>query len=440
MANTYTPVSTSLTDFINKSQYFNPFFSFLTISYIYFAIGIRSDTIWKYLFHVVNCAFFANLFSMAKKISINLNYFHFEYFRHLVWIETIFFGLNEWGFVFINFVKIKSCIKTLKSKIWSYIMWLLLIYTLIIRFVITYFELIEEQEKINGEKKVKEVSVKFHSLLYLPMGILEFIFLFLILKNLSETQDKKYRNVLNILLHSSLSRMFIVSFLLFSISIIVWFPNEGIAGLIRRFLWRLKGYLGIIFLVDLLLLRIEIDDTKIKDCNDEIKRINKSNSVNNYQQPVSLVSAEGNYYSKPSSPLSPYLSNRTLKTYNEDNNIFKNVPELQYSDRSRDTYVNSSVTINRSRSNRIIPLSPTLNKSYKNMSMATSPSNRSSSYLPKKTRRNSNISNIITDYYLYNDETNILKPEYPVTNNNRKSENEIGRQKSLIEETNKLFR
>jgi len=74
------------------------------------------------------------------------------------------------------------------------------------------------------------------------------------------------------------------------------------------------------------------------------------------------------------------------------------------------------------------------------MSMATSPSNRSSSYLPKKNRRNSNISNIITDYYLYNDETNILKPEYSVTNNNRKSENGIGRQKSLIEETNKLFR
>jgi len=222
---------------------------------------------------------------------------------------------------------------------------------------------------------------------------------------------------------------------------VVWFPNEGIAGLIRRFLWRLKGYLGIIFLVDLLLLRIEIDDTKIKDCNDEIKRINKTNSINNYQQPVSHISTDGNYYSKPNSPLSPYLSNRTLKTYNnEDNNIFKNIPELQYSDRSRDTYVNSSVTINRSRSNRIIPLSPTLNKSYKNMSMATSPSNRSSSYLPKKNRRNSNISNIITDYYLYNDETNILKPEYSVTNNNRKSENGIGRQKSLIEETNKLFR
>jgi len=430
----------SFTEFVNKSQYFNPFFSFLAISYIYFAIGIRSDTIWKYLFHVVNCAFFANLFSMAKQISKNLNYYHFEYFRHLVWIETIFFGLNEWGFIYINYIKIKSCIKSLKSKVWSYIMCLLLLYTLLIRIVITYFELLEEKEKLNGNKNVKEISVKFHSVLYLPMGILEFVFLLHIIINLSKAQDKKYKNILSILLHSSLSRMFIVSFLLFSISIIVWFPNEGVSGLIRRFLWRIKGYLGIIFLVDLLLLRIEIDNTKIQDCDDEIKKINQESSLSNYQRTSTLVSTESNFNNNyPNSNISPYLSN---KTYNEENNIFKNIPELQNNDRSiRESLVNSTLSINRNKSLRVVSVTPTINRSsYKTVSITpTSPSNRSS-FLPGKSNRNSNISNIISEEYIYKDDGIILKPEHPVNGNNKKVENGLGKRKSLIEESNKLFR
>ncbi|OUM61740.1 hypothetical protein PIROE2DRAFT_62326 [Piromyces sp. E2] len=124
-------------------------------------------------------------------------------------------------------------------------------------------------------KTPQEKSVRIHTILYVPMGIIEFIFLYLIVVNIVSEEDNKSKNILNILLHSSLSRMFI------AISVIVWFPNAGVPGFIRRFLWRIKGYLGIIFLVDLLLLRIEIDNSKITDQSEKIKRINLENSIEN---------------------------------------------------------------------------------------------------------------------------------------------------------------
>jgi len=203
----------------------------------------------------------------------------------------------------------------------------------------------------------------------------------------------------------------------------------------------LKGYLGIIFLVDLLLLRIEIDNTKIQDCDDEIKNINQENSLNNYQRTSTLVSTESNYNNYPNSNVSPYLLN---KAYNEENNIFKNIPELQNNDRStRESLVNSTLSINRNKSPRVVSVTPSLNRtSYKTVSITptpTSPSNRSS-FLPGKSRRNSNISNIISEEYIYKDDGIILKPEYPININNKKVENGIGKRKSLIEESNKLFR
>jgi len=208
MTNVYKTSADSFSEFVNKSQYFSPFFSFITVFYIYFAIGIRSDTIWKYLFWVVNFGFFANLFAMAKAMSKNLYYYQFEYFKHLVWFETILFGFNEWGYVYINFIKIRSLIKTLKTRFWSLIIYSLLLYTLVCRIIITHYELQEEDQKLKGIEP-EEKSVHFHTYLYVPMGVIEVIFLYLIIKNITKEDDNKSKNILNILLHSSLSRMFI---------------------------------------------------------------------------------------------------------------------------------------------------------------------------------------------------------------------------------------
>ncbi|ORX50298.1 hypothetical protein BCR36DRAFT_326890 [Piromyces finnis] len=356
MTTTYKTVSESFSDFINKSQYFNPFFSFIAVFYIYFAIGVRSDTIWKYLFWVVNCGFFANLFSMAKALSKNLNYFGFKYFTHLVWFETILFGINEWGFVYINFLKIRSLISTLRTRIWSGIIYSLFFYTMICRIIISYYELDEENQLLNGETPI-EKSVKIHTILYVPMGVIECIFLYLIIINIMSEEDNKSKSVLSILLHSSLSRMFIVSLLLLSISILVWFPNTGVTGFIRRFLWRIKGYLGIIFLVDLLLLRIEIDNNKIIDQNEKIKKINLENSIQNITRMYQTNNANSNFnttnnysptnYSPHSrqsigSYIPPFSPSKT-SDFSTHRTSFENV------DNSREKLINSPTTPSSSR-------------------------------------------------------------------------------------------
>jgi len=352
MTLTYKTSADTFSDFVNKSQYFSPFFSFITVFYIYYAIGIRSDTIWKYLFWVVNCGFYANLFSMAKAMSKNLDY-NFYIYKNLVWIETIFFGINEWGFVYINFIKIRSLIKTLKTRLWSCIIYSLLLYTMLCRFTISYYELQEEEEKMNGGTP-EEKSVHIHTILYVPMGIIEFIFLYLIVVNIVSEEDNKSKNILNILLHSSLSRMFIVSLLLLAISVIVWFPNSGVPGFIRRFLWRIKGYLGIIFLVDLLLLRIEIDNSRIVEQSEKIKRINLENSIETtsrmYQAAANAnasLNSPFNYSSGSNSPTN-YSANPGQVLGSPSSSRFPppSYTSGGYFDNSRDNLINSPTTPN----------------------------------------------------------------------------------------------
>jgi len=209
MALTYKLLVETVSDVINKSQYFNPLLSWLVVTFIYFSIGIRSDTIWKYLYEVTNWGFYASLFSIIKFVSKNLNYKYMELYRYFVWPETYCFGFNEWGLVYINFIKIRSCIKTLKSKTWNLLIYAFLVYTQICRTIITYHEINEEKQKEDGVKNVEILSVRYHAILYIPMGIFELIFLYLIIKNMLKEKDQKSRSVLNVLLHSTLSRMFI---------------------------------------------------------------------------------------------------------------------------------------------------------------------------------------------------------------------------------------
>jgi len=39
-------------DIVERSQYLNPFFFWIVVSFTYFSIGIRGGKVWKYLFIV----------------------------------------------------------------------------------------------------------------------------------------------------------------------------------------------------------------------------------------------------------------------------------------------------------------------------------------------------------------------------------------------------
>ncbi|ORX50301.1 hypothetical protein BCR36DRAFT_583434 [Piromyces finnis] len=75
--------------------------------------------------------------------------------------------------------------------------------------------------------------------------------------------------------------MIFVSSLFIGISIIVFFPSTGVSGFIRRLLWRIKGNLGIIFLVDIILLRIDLDKNKIIEQTRQIQMMNKNKTIQN---------------------------------------------------------------------------------------------------------------------------------------------------------------
>jgi len=304
----YTIVVDSISDILNKSQYFNPLLSWLVVSFIYYSIGIGSDSIWNNLYEVTNWGFYATLIAVLRFVSKNLGYEYVEFYRYLLWLETYCFGFNEWGYVYINFIKIRSCIKSLRSKTWSFFMYSFLVYTQICRTLIAYFEFNEEKQKAIGEKNIKILSIKSQAILYIPMGIFELIFLYLIIKNIIKEEDQKSINVLNILLHSTLSRMFIVSLIFFSMSVVVWFEKKGIALLINRFLWRMKGSLGVIFSVDLLLLRIELDNTTLKESSEKLNKATLEKSMtsqNNYLFATTGTVSDTNYlpHTSNSSPL-----------------------------------------------------------------------------------------------------------------------------------------
>jgi len=112
--------------------------------------------------------------------------------------------------------------------------------------------------------------------MYFPLGIACFCFIFLILEELHNETDKYTHNVISSLLDSTLSRMLFVSLIFLGMSIIVVFPNKGFYAWVRKLLWRTKGYIGIIILSDLLLLRIDLNDNSIIMKNERIEKMKKA--------------------------------------------------------------------------------------------------------------------------------------------------------------------
>jgi len=206
-----------LGSYINKAQYFSPIISWFVVTYTYFIIGRKGGPIWKYLLYVVSFGMIANCLDIIKEISMNTR-FYFNIIIYVSWIETIFFGLNEWGFVYINYKKVKSCVKLLNNKFWTVFISLFLIYISICRIIVTKSQFAEDKKKYNGET-VKETSSSIHAMIFIPIAIVEICMIVCVMEQYFN-KNNKLNEELSILFHSTLSRtlmskLFIYSFIYF---------------------------------------------------------------------------------------------------------------------------------------------------------------------------------------------------------------------------------
>ena len=206
-----------LADDVNKSQFFNPLFSWIVVSYTYYAIGRRGGAIWKYLFIVVTFGGIANVIHILKTYAYESNYY-LRYVKYLNWVDTYFYGLNEWGFVFINFTKIRACVNILKHKFWTIFMYILLIYITFCRSMIAYYKVDEDYTKyfgkFNGNPNVEinEKSTRFHAALYIPLGVIELILILCVIIQFIKKSNPN-RQEFSSLLQSTLLRMLLSKFL-----------------------------------------------------------------------------------------------------------------------------------------------------------------------------------------------------------------------------------
>ncbi|OUM61742.1 hypothetical protein PIROE2DRAFT_12200 [Piromyces sp. E2] len=334
-----------LSSSVNKAQYFCPLFSWFAVTYTYFAIGRKgAGPIWKYLFYVVTFGFFANIFDIIKSISFETRTYY-DVIKYIAWIETYLYGLNEWGFVYINFKKIKACVKLLNNKIWSIFIFVFLIYILFCRTVITLFKYKEDLEKYNGIKP-RDDSIDMHVMLYIPIGIVEIILIGCVIEQFMRERKSTVRNELSILFHSTLSRTLLISLLYIFIAITVLCKNKYM-DFAQKCFWRVKGILGIVFLVDLLLLRIDLDQNELKKLRDSnnkypIERLgsNISSNANAYQQSNDIFSSNRSIpspYSQSPSPLSNF------NDYGNGNNH----NNFSYKDVNRTSTISSAPLISR---------------------------------------------------------------------------------------------
>jgi len=359
----YISFATTFSSIVDSSRFFSPVLSSLLVTYIYFVIGAHTkNSLWKLLYYVCNSGLISNLFYTLRYIAISLNMKPYNII--LEWPEAIFFGFYEWGLVYLNFVKIRTCIKTLQIKFWKIFINLLFLFTMGFRLFTTYCS--------NANIKISFLDEdKTNAIIYTPIAILEIYFIILIIYTiLNEDDDDKSRESLGILLNSSLTRMLFVSLILLSIAILTYIGfGDGFKLLAKRLLVKLKGAIGIIYLIDLLLIRIDLDNNTIKKQELQILKFcvkeknHQDHHHNNYngdddeenesetfgfdpEDPYGLNKSPMDYmqHSKHSSVISKLPSNiSTLQnTYNNNGNIPRNSPISDYN--NANIYRNSPIS------------------------------------------------------------------------------------------------
>eukprot|EP00833_Pecoramyces_ruminatium_P010418 jgi/Orpsp1_1/1184450/evm.model.c7180000089577.1 len=190
---------------VERAQHFNPFFSWVAVTFTYFTIGIRGGDVWKYLFYCSTAGFLATALSISSTLSKKLDY-ETNIFSNFKYVEGYLWTLTEWGYTYINFIKIRSCIKSLRKPRWNIVMILILIYSLGIRTVLSYLDS-NENTGIMTKEEFESKKDRYHGLVFFPLGIISIIFIFFIFKEFFEETDGKNKSIIYSLLHSTLTRM-----------------------------------------------------------------------------------------------------------------------------------------------------------------------------------------------------------------------------------------
>jgi len=191
-------ITTDILDHVNKTQYYGPSLSFILVLYTYYIIG--EGRLWKQLLKVTFYGFVAvtltSIFDTFKA------YFTLDYVLQIKWIEAIFWHLNEYGFVYISFIKLQTVVNELKSKYWDYVMKILFIYNLIIRFIIAY-------AIVSG--RTSSAGSHLQGLTFLPLALVEVVFMYLIIKTFIEQSNTNNmsKDIVTTMLTSTLTRMFL---------------------------------------------------------------------------------------------------------------------------------------------------------------------------------------------------------------------------------------
>ncbi|ORX52889.1 hypothetical protein BCR36DRAFT_411255 [Piromyces finnis] len=260
-------VTTDILDHVNKTQYYGPSLSFILVLYTYIVIG--EGKLWKNLLSVTFYGFIAvSLTSLFDTFKL---YFTLDYVLQIKWLEAIFWHLNEYGYVYISYIKLQTVVNALKKKYWDYIMKGLFVYNIIVRFIIA---------AANVAGRTSSAGSHLQGLTFLPLALVEVVFMYLIIKTFIEQSNNNSmsKDIVSTMLTSSLTRMFLVALIYFVSSIVCFLYAPPILKGIKNTVWRAKAALGLIFLLDLLFIRIDLKEKMGYNGN------NTGNSSNQYKK------------------------------------------------------------------------------------------------------------------------------------------------------------
>ncbi|KAL6631970.1 hypothetical protein LY90DRAFT_670174 [Neocallimastix californiae] len=276
---TFLNITVDILDNVNDTQHYIPGLTFILVLYVYQIIG--EGRVWKYL---LSATFFGFLGSLLTAVfNACKGYFPLDYILQIKWFEAISWHLNEYGYVYISYLKLRIVVNELQKNYWKYIMNGVFLYNLIVRLIIATVTIV-------GRKN----SAGSHLLgfTFFPLSIVEIVFMFLIIKTfIKQTNGSKIQKIGLIYLLSSC---------------VCYFYAPPILKSVKSVIWRAKAALGLIFLLDLLFIRIDIttqinvgpsfkhkiNDKTSNELNSDLYRrdiINKNSNESNVESAFNIL-------------------------------------------------------------------------------------------------------------------------------------------------------
>ena len=134
-----------------------------------------------------------------------------------------------------------------------------------------------------------------------------------------------------------------MSILFIGLSIVVHLPSDGIFGIVIDLLWRLKDNLGIVFLIDILLIRIDLEKNRINLKTQEIEKLKMESSLKSVLPPNDDIYSELGIYNCGSTVVDNDCNNEYMYIKNYD---FTHKNEQDYDDVDDDSVVQSYQPVN----------------------------------------------------------------------------------------------